>query len=152
MIDAFFGVLDEKAPLNIYDPGLTLNLGENTTAEQQSNPLDNLRPTSILPASELDTRTSKVRQLLKHAMYECFYKRYHPRQAYRNKVTRTAQRKDYHFSYLIDMQAMFHPALSNGRLLHRIIFSFQDATREEKERHYGLLTDYIWQTITSLAE
>jgi hypothetical protein len=47
---------------------------------------------------------------------------------------------------------MFHPALSNGRLLHRIIFSFEDATREEKERHYLVLKGFLWNTILGLAE
>ncbi len=85
-------------------------------------------------------------------MYQRFYSRYHPKAAYKNKVYRVAQKKDYHFSYLIDVQVMFHPALSSGRLLHRIIFSFEDVTREEKERHFGFLKDFIWGTITSLAE
>lgn len=52
---SFFGVLDEKTPLNIYDPGFTVNLGENTTEDKPSNPLDNLKPTTVIPASELDT-------------------------------------------------------------------------------------------------
>ncbi len=71
---SFFGVLDEKTPLNIYDPGFTVNLGENTTEDKPSNPLDNLKPTTVLPASELNTWTSKVRKLLYSAMYEHFCK------------------------------------------------------------------------------
>ena len=50
------------------------------------------------------------------------------------------------------MQALFHPALSNDQLLNQIIFSFDDATREDKERHYSTLKGYLWETITGLGE
>jgi len=72
--------------------------------------------------------------------------------SYKGRVPRIAQKKDYHFAYLIDMQSMFHPALCNGCLLQQIIFSFEDATREEKERHFALLKGFIWNTILGLAE
>jgi hypothetical protein len=52
----------------------------------------------------------------------------------------------------MDMQSMFHPALANGCLLQRIIHSFDDATREEKEKHFSTLKGYIWKTILGLAE
>jgi hypothetical protein len=47
---------------------------------------------------------------------------------------------------------MFHPALSNGMLLQKVIYSFEDMTREEKEKHYTTLKNYIWKTIKELAE
>ena len=47
---------------------------------------------------------------------------------------------------------MFHPALSNGMLLQKVIYSFEDVTREEKEKHYTTLKNYIWKTIKELAE
>jgi hypothetical protein len=47
---------------------------------------------------------------------------------------------------------MFHPALAKGCLLQRIIHSFDDATREEKEKHFSTLKGYIWNTILGLAE
>jgi hypothetical protein len=56
------------------------------------------------------------------------------------------------FSYLIDMQAALHPALSDGRLLQKVIFSFDDVEIMEKQKHYNRLIDYIWQTIANLAE
>ena len=67
-------------------------------------------------------------------------------------MSREAQKNDFHFSYLIDIQAMFHPALSDGKLLHKLVFSFDDCTVHEKEKHYKLLTDYLWRTIAALAE
>lgn len=89
--------------------------------------------------------------MLRTAKYDHFYKRYHPREACKGRIPRVAQRKDYHFSYLMDIQSMFHPALSNGHLLNRIIFSFDNATQEEKEKHFGLLKGFIWNTVLGLA-
>ena len=154
LVDAYFGVLDERSTLNIYDPGLTVSLSDSAHSEANKgfNPIDRLKPTSVMAATELDPRAVKVRQLLRKAMLDRFYKRYHPRLAYRKKVSREAQKKDFHFSYLIDIQAMFHPALSDGKLLHKLVFSFDDCTVHEKEKHYKLLTDYLWRTIAALAE
>ncbi len=47
-------------------------------------------------------------------------------------------------SYLMDTQAMFHPALSNCCVLHRIIHFFADANREEKDKHYRLLKEFLF--------
>ncbi len=52
------------------------------------------------------------------------------------------------FSYLLDIQAVFHPALSDGKLLHKIIYSFTDASREEKQKHYDAVNLHIWRTIS----
>lgn len=60
---------------------------------------------------------------------------------------RAAQQKDYKYSYLMDMQALFQPALSDGCILYRLIHSFGDVSREEKENHYRLLKDFLWNTI-----
>ncbi len=70
----------------------------------------------------------------------------------KEKVYREAQKNVFHFSYLIDIQAMFHPTLSDGKLLHKLVFSFDDCTVHEKEKHYMLLSDYLWRTIAALAE
>jgi hypothetical protein len=139
LMEAFFGVLHEKHPRPSYDPTATSTLGQPSDEPDTSNPLDNLKPTYIKNASELDPRTTSVRKILQKAMMQCFYNRYHPKAAYKQKVTCGGQKKDFIFSYLIDLQALFHPALSNGRLLYQIIFSFNDATREDKERHYSTL-------------
>jgi len=56
------------------------------------------------------------------------------------------------FSYLIDIQAVFHPALANGLLLRHIIFSFEDATDDNKQTHYNTVYSYIWRTITRLVQ
>jgi hypothetical protein len=67
-------------------------------------------------------------------------------------VGREAERKHFYFSYLIDMQAALHRALSDGRLLQKVFFSFDDVGMMEKQNHYDWLIDYIWQTIANLAE
>jgi hypothetical protein len=79
-------------------------------------------------------------------MHDRFYKRYHPIKTYRGRVPNLAQKKGIDYSYLIDIQSMLHPALSSGRLLQRIIFSFGNATREGKKQHFGLLKGFIWNT------
>jgi hypothetical protein len=149
---SIFLVLDDKTPLYIYDTGITSALNDNPTSQEIRKPLDKLKTTAVIPANELDTHTIRVRNLMCSAMYQCFYSRYYPKVAYKNKVYQSEQKKDYHFYYLIDMLVMFHPALSNGHLLHHIIFSFEDVFSEEKERYFGLFMDFIWGTIASFAE
>jgi hypothetical protein len=56
------------------------------------------------------------------------------------------------FSYLIDIQAVFHPALANGSLPRHVIFSFEDATDDDKQTHYNTVYSYIWRTITRLVQ
>jgi hypothetical protein len=112
LIDAYFGVLNDEEPLNIYDPSLTTTLGTQTTIEATS--LDRLSPTGMKATRDLDPRTKKVRNMLKEAMQERFYKRYHPLWAYKKKGNKRGRTPEYHFfSYLMDMQALLHPALSN---------------------------------------
>ncbi len=152
LMDAYFSVLDSTKPLTLYDPGQATNLGDaSATVTFTSNPLDRLQPTGQAEADELDPRTTKVRTMLREAMFERFYKRYHPTKAYKNRVPWLAQKKDYHYSYLIDLQSLLHPALSDCRLIQRMIYSFTDAQRDEKDRHYRLLKDFLWQTILDLA-
>jgi hypothetical protein len=140
LMEAYFGVLDEKSPLNVYDPATNVVINGKTAA------------TTTIPANELDSQTVRVRKMLRSAMYERFYKRYHPVEAYRGRIPLVAEKKNFHFSYLLDMQAMFHPAMSNGTLLKKIIFSFENVMQDSKERHYAVVKNYIWQTILSLAE
>ncbi len=57
LVDMYFGVLDDRAPLNIYDPGLTINLSDSIKLEaNKCNPIDRLKPKSVLVAAELDPR------------------------------------------------------------------------------------------------
>jgi len=86
LIDAYFGVLHDEEPLNIYDPSLTTTLGTQTTIE--ATPIDRLRPTGVKATCDLDPRTKKVRNMLKEAMQERFYKRYHPLWAHKKKAIR----------------------------------------------------------------
>ena len=86
-------------------------------------------------------------------MYNRFYKRYHPNDTYKCKQVCTfAEHSCFVFSYLIDIQAVFHPALANGLLLRHIIFSFEDATDDNKQTHYNTVYSYIWRTITRLVQ
>ncbi len=56
------------------------------------------------------------------------------------------------FSYLLDMQQVFHPELASMKLLRKIINSFPDTTSMEKERHYNFVSQHIWKQITQLVE
>jgi hypothetical protein len=152
LMHVYFGVLDEKTKLPLYDPSLTFNQRQINN-EQQQNPLDRLQPTSVTEANLLDPRTVQVRKLLRHAMFDRFYKRYHTRLAYKDRRVRTpAIRKDLHFSYLFDIQAVLHPALSDCKLLHRIVMSLPDVTTDEKQRHFNNIHAYIWRTISQLVQ
>jgi hypothetical protein len=144
LMEAYFGVLDDRTPLNISDPAVTVPLGEGNSTNKKNNPLDKLVPTKVVPGNELDPRTIRVRKMLWSTMYQRFYKHYHPKEAYKGRNPRVAQKKDFYFLYLFDMQAMFHPALSNGNPLQKIIHSFEDATRKEKERHLTMVKGFIW--------
>jgi len=50
------------------------------------------------------------------------------------------------------MQAVLHPALSDGGLMYRIIMSFPDVTMGEKQRHYNTISGYVWRTISQLVQ
>jgi hypothetical protein len=155
MMHLYFGLLDAKKPLDIYDPSLTIILTETSNAMNDANPLDRLQPTSQVPTIELDPRTHSVREKLHAALFQRFFKRYHPIKAYRKEsYNRRLQpdKKDLLFSYLLDIQQVFHPALSNMKLLQKIVFSFPDVTQIEKERHYKVISNYIWKIITCLVE
>jgi len=89
LMEAYFGVLDEKSPLPIFDPTAVTALGEMADMPERVNPLDNLKPTFVKPAQDLDARTTTVRKKLRQAMAQRFYNRYHPKAAYKgNKVPR----------------------------------------------------------------
>jgi hypothetical protein len=53
------------------------------------------------------------------------------------------ERSHFVLSYLFDIQALFHPALTGCRLLKHIIFSFGDVTNDEKTRHYNTVHPYM---------
>jgi len=63
-----------------------------------------------------------------------------------------AERSHFVFSYLLDVQVVFHPALANGSLLKHVIFSFEDAATEDKIMHYNTVYAYIWRAITRLVQ
>ena len=136
----------------IYEPSLTFQL-KNEPSLAAHNHSDRLQPTSQLPTKDIDPRTQNVREKLKEAMYKRFYKRYHPLDAYCKESSRLeADRKDFRFSYLLDIQQMFHPALVNAKVLRKIIFSFTDVTTAQKEKHYKKVNKYIWSVIEHLME
>ncbi len=121
--------------------------------EADVNPLDRLLPTSVLPAEHVDERSTNVRRLLQEAMCNRFYKWYHPNDAYKCKQVRTfAEKSHFVYSYLIDIQVAFHPALADGSLLKHAIFSFKDVSDEDKQTHFNTVYSYIWRTITRLVQ
>ncbi len=56
----YFGTLDEKTKLPIFDPSLTFNQQQTNLEQQERNPLDRLQPTSVTEANALDSRTVQV--------------------------------------------------------------------------------------------
>jgi hypothetical protein len=56
------------------------------------------------------------------------------------------------FSYLLDMQQVFHPELASMKLLRKIINLFPDTMEMEKEQHYNFVSQHIWKQITQLVE
>ncbi len=154
MMQLYFGLLNKHNAMDLYDPSQTHLLQETTTPEVKSNPLDKLQPTSTVPSKDLDERTITVREKLYEALFDRYFKWYHPIKAYRKDYHKKAlpAKEDFHFSYLIDIQQVFHPAMSDLRLLRKIVYSFPDATQHQKEKHVTVVSDYIWKTITYLAE
>jgi len=150
LMHLYFGQLNPMSPLDIYDPSLTLDLGKLNEVEI-GNPLDRLVPNSKVAPDELDRRTQGVREKLYNAIFERYFKRYHAIKAYR-KHNRNPERKHLIFSYLLDMQQVFHPELADLKLLRKIIISFNDVTMLEKEKHYKLVSEHIWITVTQLVE
>jgi len=102
----------------------------------------------------MDPRTHRVREKLREAVFNRFFRRYHPIEAYRKEFNKRNKpdKKDFRFSYLLDIQQVFHPALCNLRLVRKIINSFPDATVIEKERHFNNVSDYIWKIVTQMIE
>ncbi len=150
LMHLYFGQLNPMSALDVYDPSLPVDL-TSASDEEVGNPLDKLSPTGKVPPNELDQRTQGVREKLYSAIFERYFKRYHPIKAYR-KHRRIPDKKHLLFSYLLDMQQVFHPELADMKLLRKIISSFPDATMIEKERHYIFISEYIWETITQLVE
>jgi hypothetical protein len=153
LIDIYFKLLDATKPLRIFDPAIVDNDNFNVFRNEVVE----------IPVADLHVNTTVVREKLKVALFNRFYKRYHPMKAYRRVTdffpTRagaeckdSAERKDFVFSYFFDMQAVFHPKLSNMQLIKLMINSFPDVSNEVKIRHFSLVQQYIWRTIKQLAE
>ncbi len=156
LMNLYFGVLDTRTPLDLYDPSLTIDLRSNNTStvEQNKNPLDALAPTGQALPMDIDARVHRVIEKLHDTLVERYYKWYHPVKAYRKEFNRRTQpeKKDFLFHYLLDIQQIFHPALCNLKLLRKIVNSFSDVTIMEKERHYNNVSNYIWTTVSQLVE
>jgi hypothetical protein len=150
LMHLYFGQLNPLNALEIYDPSVPIELIGHTDTEV-ANPLDRLILTTTVMPNELDPRAQRVRVKLYEAIFERYYKRYHPIKAYR-KYKRIPEAKNMMFSYLLDIQQVFHPELANMKLLRKVIMSFPDATATEKERHYSFVSEYIWKQITRLVE
>jgi hypothetical protein len=42
--------------------------------------------------------------------------------------------------------------MADLKLLRKIIYSFPDASQQQKEKHFTVVSEYIWKTIMYLAE
>jgi hypothetical protein len=107
LIKLYFTVLDYGSPLKIYDPAIEIpkqtnkfiayDIDQESTGEKQ--------------ADELDSRATTVRQKLRDALFDRYFKRYHPHKAYckvqdffpkkNGTVPREiAEKEDFHYSFL----------------------------------------------------
>jgi hypothetical protein len=78
MMHLYFGLLDQRNSLVLYDPALTITLQEKGVhVTDNGNTADRLQPTSQLLPKDIDPRTQAGREKLKEAMYKRYYKQYH---------------------------------------------------------------------------
>lgn len=153
LIDLYYQLLDSTKPLRIFDPAVIYSQNTRNAPNEVVE----------IPAADLNVNTSVVREKLKAALFNRFYKRYHPMKAY-CKVTDffptrvvqepkdSAEQKVFLFSYLLDIQAVFHPKLSNMQLMKLMVFSFNDVSNDVKLWHFTIIRKYVWCTIKQLAE
>jgi hypothetical protein len=88
MMHLYFGVLDTRTPLDLYDPSLTITLKQNPPTETTRNPLDRLPRTGQVLPKDMDPRTHRVREKLREAVFNRFFRRYHPIEAYRKEFNK----------------------------------------------------------------
>jgi hypothetical protein len=81
LMHLYFGQLNPMSALDVYDPSLPVDLTSASDVELV-NPLDKLSPTGKVSPSELDQRTQGVREKLYGAIFERYFKHYHPIKAY----------------------------------------------------------------------
>lgn len=143
LIDLYYQLLDSTKTLRIFDPAVIYSQNTRNAPNEVVE----------IPAADLNVNTSVVREKLKAALFNRFYKRYHPMKAY-CKVTDffptrvvqepkdSAEQKVFLFSYLLDIQAVFHPKLSNMQLMKLMVFSFNDVSNDVKMSSYGTSPSY----------
>jgi hypothetical protein len=73
MMHLYFGLLDQRNSLDLYDPALTITLQEKGVhVTDNGNNANRLKPTSQLLPKDIDPRTQALREKLKEAMYKCY--------------------------------------------------------------------------------
>ena len=165
MCELLLTVLDPMSPLLIRD-STAIPFGTPHPLKEERIP------------TMIDPRTQHVRKLLRQAFCKRFYDRYHPINAlkFSNMLYRThiinGEAAGYldssslnagsvKFSYVIDMQVMLFPGLQNGELIDNMVQTLdiedQDVpngwlVQDLRKSFINLLKDYIWRSITKLAE
>ncbi len=104
LMHLYFGQLNPLSALEIFDPSLSMDLTSRKDSDPV-NPLDRLTPNTTVLPSELDPRAQRVREKLYDAIFERYFKCYHPIKAYR-KYKRNPEPKHMLFSYLLDKTAL----------------------------------------------
>jgi hypothetical protein len=74
MMHLYFGVLDTRTPLDLYDPSLTNTIQPKSITEPTNNPLNRLPRTGEVLPKDMDARTHRVREKLGEALFQRFYK------------------------------------------------------------------------------
>ena len=128
-------------------------------------------PPERRPPSDLDRRTTEVRNKLRSAYARRFFWRYHPILALENAARFYGQRAtkdiedvckdDLKFQYLFDMQSILLPRLADGWLIKKLISStvlergvdipdsypIHWTQRSLQESHFQLVHRWIWRNI-----
>jgi hypothetical protein len=74
MMHFYFGVLDTRTPLDLYNPSLTITLKQYPPTEPTRNPLDRLQRTGEVLPKDMDPRTHQVRDKLHEALFNRFFR------------------------------------------------------------------------------
>lgn len=109
-----------------------------------------------------------TRLQMREAFERRYFDRYHPKRAlrkpdkvYGNHRQQSVGKPDLKFQYLFDMQAFMFPPLTSLKLLRKLINASDIADEdiadgwtadEMREHHFNLVSQYIWATISDLAE
>lgn len=162
LIELYCDILNDRVPLTLQNPHV-VQIDQEPEDDIEQRLHEDLQP-----------MTQLARTKLRKALDDRFYDRYHPIHALKKPsqvygyadgepslLKENLLNEDLKFSYLLDAQVLFFPAMTSGKLIEK----FVDATeivaeeiprgwtrRSLKEQHKKFILAYMWQKIIGLAE